>query len=92
MVRLNKLFGMVSNEIIALIEDLELIPSWLLTPTLLESLRQEFLHREFTLDDNTKEFTRVWLEKMQFRAEQKRKRIPPPDTPTQLRINFDEMC
>lgn len=83
---------MVSDEIIALIDDLELVPSWLLTPTLLETLRQEFLHREFTLDDNTKEFTRVWLDKMQQRAALKRKRIPPPDPPSQIRINWDEMC
>ena len=85
------LFGMVSDEILSLIDDLDLFPGWLLTPTLFEVLRQEFLHREFELTDNEKEYTRVWLDRMQKRAEQKRKRSPLPEPPSQLRFNWDEM-
>lgn len=82
---------MVSDEILALIDDLDLIPGWMLTPTLFEALRQELLHREFELSDNEKEYTRVWLDRMQKRAALKRKRIPPPEPPSQIKINWDEM-
>ena len=92
MVSLLILFGMVSDEILSLIDELDLIPGWLLTPTLFECLRQEFLHREFELSDNEKEYTRVWLDRMQERAAEARKRKPKPDPPSQITINWDEMC
>lgn len=82
---------MVSDEILALIDDLDLVPGWLLTPSLFEALRIEFLEREFELSDNEKEYTRVWLDKMQKRAAEARKRKPKPDPPSYIRINWDEM-
>lgn len=92
MVNVLILFGMVSDEILALIDDLDLVPGWLLTPSLFEALHIEFLEREFELSDNEKEYTRVWLDKMQKRAAEARKRKPKPDPPSQIKLNWDEMC
>lgn len=79
---------MVSQEIIDLIIELELLPMWLLTPEVEEMIRQETLHREFEFEDHTKEYNAALLDLLRKRAANLRKQKKPIN-PKQLRINFD---
>lgn len=79
---------MVSQEILDLVIELELLPMWLLTPEVEEMIRQETLHREFEFDDHTKEYNAALLDLLRKRAAFQRK-LKKPISPKQLSINFD---
>lgn len=88
MARLLILFGMVTNEeVLLLLEDLGLIHSSFITPTVIELLEREIQCRQFDLPDYDRMYINLYLSKLRERREFERKRKK-PTVEKSLKLNF----
>lgn len=79
---------MVTNkEVLLLIEDLGLIHSSFITPTVIELLQREIQCRQFDLPDYNRAYIELYLSKLRARREFERKRKKPKVEKT-LKLNF----
>ena len=74
------------------LEDLGLIPSSLVTPTVIDLITKEWQLREFDLSKDEKRYRDYYLNKLRERSRlsRKHKQLHKPDNMT-IRINFREV-
>ena len=85
MENLHRPFGSVEFDL--LIEDLGLVPSSLITPTLQETIIREFQLREFDMPDYKKLAVDDYLNRLELKRSNDRKRKPSIEEQT-LKFNF----